>query len=114
VREKYCSLAEKVRLISQVNRAMLQVSLPTTQWTFSAANRQREPLQEYYRKFMHLRAHTPNITDEVVILTAVNSLCPSPCSSRLARKPTMTVAELHEVMEKYYRVDANFGMKSKA
>ena len=84
VREKYCSLAEKVRLISQVNRAMLQVSLPTTQWTFSAANRQREPLQEYYRKFMHLRAHTPNITDEVVILTAVNShaLAPAPQGSQ--------------------------------
>jgi len=63
---------------------------------------------------MHLRAHTLNITDEVVILTVVNSLRPSPCSSRLARKPTMTVAELHEVMEKYYRADANFGMKSKA
>jgi len=52
--------------------------------------------------------------DKVDILALVNVLRPGPFSSRLARKPATSVADLHKIMEKYYRVDANFRMKFKA
>ena len=43
---------------------------------FNCKQAKREPLQEYWRRFIHIQARTPNITDEVVILAAVNCLCP--------------------------------------
>lgn len=52
--------------------------------------------------------------DEADILTPVNVLCSRPFSSRLAKKPATSVTDLHKIMEKYYRVDANFRMKFKA
>lgn len=55
-----------------------------------------------------LEGSYPNITVEAVILAAVTGLRSGPSSSRLARKPATTIAELHEVMEKYCRADAHF------
>lgn len=81
---------------------------------FTCKQAEREPVQEYWRRFVHLRARTPGITDEAVILAAVNGLRPGPCSSRLAKKPAKTIAELHEVMEKYSRVDIDFRSKTEA
>jgi len=75
---------------------------------FSCKQAKRERLQEYWQRFFHLRTRTSNITDEAVILAAVNSLWPGPCSSRLARKPAKTIAELHKVMEKYGIADTYF------
>lgn len=81
---------------------------------FRCKQGEREPLQDYSWRFIRLRAHTPNITDETIILGVVNNLKSGPCSSRLARKPATTVAELHELMEMYCRVDADFRMKTEA
>lgn len=81
---------------------------------FNCKQGEREPLQEYRRRFIHPRARTPNITNEAVILAIINGLRSRPRSSRLARKLATTVSELHEVMEKYCRADANFRMNSEA
>jgi hypothetical protein len=72
---------------------------------FACTQADREPLRDFWRRFVQLKARTPNITDDTVILAAVNGVRPRPCSSRRARKPPKTIAELHEVMEKYIRSD---------
>jgi hypothetical protein len=72
---------------------------------FTCTQTDREPLRDFWRRFVQLRARTPNITDDIVILTVVNGVRPRPCSSGLARKPPKTIAELHEVIEKYIRLD---------
>lgn len=72
---------------------------------FACTQVEREPLQDFWKRFLHLRARTLGITNEVVILAAANGLRLGLCSSRLARKPPKTIAELHEVMKKYSRVD---------
>jgi hypothetical protein len=63
---------------------------------------------------VQLKARTPDITYDTVILIAINRVRSGPCSSRLARKPPKTIAELHEVMEKYIRSDTVFHSKTKA
>jgi len=63
---------------------------------------------------VQLKARTPNITNDIVILTAVNGVRLGPCSLRLARKPPKTITELHELMEKYIRSDIVFRSKIEA
>jgi hypothetical protein len=72
---------------------------------FNCTQQEREPLKEFWRRFVQLRAKTPDITDDSVIIAATNGVRPGPCASRLARKPPRDTAELHEVMDKYIRSD---------
>ena len=81
---------------------------------FTCTQAEREPLQDFWRRFVQLRARTPNITDGVVILAAVNGVRTGPCSLRLTRKPPKTIVELHEVMDKYIRSDTIFRSKTEA
>jgi hypothetical protein len=81
---------------------------------FTCTQSEREPLRDFWRRFVQLRVRTLDITDDAVILAAVNRVRPRPCSSRLARKPPKTIAELHEVMEKYSRADIVFCTKTEA
>ena len=75
---------------------------------FTCTQSEREPVRDFWRRFVQLRARTPDITDDVVILAAVNGVRPGPCSLRLTRKPPKNIVELHEVMEKYGRADTVF------
>ena len=81
---------------------------------FTYTQAKKEPLRDFWRRFIQLRARTANIIDDVVILAAVNGVRPGPCSSRLARKPPKTIVELHEVMDKYIRSDIVFRSKTEA
>jgi hypothetical protein len=81
---------------------------------FLCTQSERESLRDFWRRFIQLRARTPDLTDDAVILAAVNGVRPGPCSSRLARKPPKTITELHKVMEKYIRSDTVVHSKTKA
>ena len=81
---------------------------------FNCKQEEREPLQDYWRRFIQIRARTPGISDEAVILAAVSGLRPGPCSSKFARKPANSIEELHETMERYCRADMDFRAKSDA
>jgi hypothetical protein len=72
---------------------------------FTCMQAEHEPLRDFWRRFVQLHARTPEITDDLVILATTNGVRSGPCSSRLARKPSKTIVELHEVMEKYIRSD---------
>jgi hypothetical protein len=45
---------------------------------FSCKQGESDPLQEYWQRFIQLRARTPNITDKEVIFVIVNGLCSRP------------------------------------
>ena len=79
---------------------------------FTYTQSKREPLRDFWQRFVKLRVRTPDITNDAVILAAINRVRLGPCSSRLARKSTKTIAELHEVMEKYSRADTVFRSKT--
>jgi hypothetical protein len=81
---------------------------------FTCTQSEREPLRDFWLRFVQLRARTPDITDDAATLAAVNKVRLGPCSSRLSRKPPKTIADLHEVMEKYSRADTIFRTKTKA
>lgn len=59
---------------------------------FNYKQGEREPLQEYWLRFIQLRACTPNIIDKVVILATVNGQLSRHYSSRLTRKLATIVA----------------------
>ena len=81
---------------------------------FTYTQSKREPLRDFWQRFVKLRVRTPDITNDAVILAAINRVRPGPCSSRIARKTPKTIVELHEVMEKYSRADTIFRTKTKA
>jgi hypothetical protein len=41
---------------------------------FSCKKKDKEPLQNYFRRFIHLRAQAPNVLDVVAINTAIVGL----------------------------------------
>ena len=75
---------------------------------FTCTQSEREPLQDFWRRFAQLRARTLGITNVAVILATINGLMLGLCPSRLATKPPKTITELHEVMEKYDRANTVF------
>ena len=74
---------------------------------FSCKQQQREPLKEYYHRLLHLRARAPNITDEVVIETAIRGLRIGAFASHLAREKPATLEGLYEEFEKYCKSDSD-------
>lgn len=78
----------------------------------SCVQGEKEPLQDYWQRFVQARARTLGITNEAVILALVNGLRPGPCSSKLSRKPAKTIAELHNIVDKYARADTDYRAKT--
>jgi hypothetical protein len=81
---------------------------------FICIQAERQPLRDFWRRFVQLRAKTPDIIDDSVIIVATNGVRPGPCAYRLTRKPPKHIAELHKVMEKYIRLDTVHRSKTEA
>jgi hypothetical protein len=70
----------------------------------------KEPLQNYFRRFVHLRAQAPNVLDAVAINTAIVGLRAGQFRSHLMRERPKTIQRLYEEFEKYCRSDNDFRM----
>jgi hypothetical protein len=81
---------------------------------FTCIQAECQPLRDFWRWFVQLRAKTPDITDDSVMIVATNGVRPGPCAYRLARKPPKHIAELHKVMEKYIISDTVHHSKTEA
>ena len=81
---------------------------------FTCTQAEREPLWDFWRKFVQLRARTPNIIDDAVILEAINGVRLGPCSSMLMQNPPKTIAELHEAKDMYIGSDTILCSKTMA
>jgi hypothetical protein len=77
---------------------------------FSCKQKDKEPLQNYFKRFVHLRAQAPNVLDTVAINTAIVGLRASQFRSHLMRERPRTIQCLYEEFEKYCRSDNDFRM----
>jgi hypothetical protein len=72
---------------------------------FSCKQKDKEPLQNYFRRFVHLRAQEPNVLDAVAINAAIMGLRAGQFRSHLMRERPKTIQRLYEEFEKYCRSD---------
>jgi hypothetical protein len=62
----------------------------------SCAQREKETLPNFYRRFMQLKAQAPEVSDKRVIAQAIKALRAGPLHSHLIREQPKTVPELYE------------------
>jgi hypothetical protein len=77
---------------------------------FSCKQKDKEPLQNYFRRFVHLRAQAPIVLDVIAINTAIVGLRAGQFRSHLMRERPKTIQRLYEEFEKYCRSDNDFRM----
>jgi hypothetical protein len=77
---------------------------------FSCKQKDKEPLQNYFRRFVHLRAQVPNVLDAVAINAAIVGLRAGQFRLHLMRERPKTIRRLYEEFEKYCRSDNDFRM----
>jgi hypothetical protein len=77
---------------------------------FSYKQKGKEPLQKYFRRFVHLRAQASNVLDVVAINAAIVGLRAGQFRSHLMRERPKSIEHLYEEFEKYYRSDNDFRM----
>jgi len=75
---------------------------------FNCKQQIKEPLSQYFKRFIQIKAQIPNIPDEVVIIAAIKGLRVGQCASHLAREKPSTVTELYEVIQKYCKSDDDY------
>jgi hypothetical protein len=59
------------------------------------AQKQRETLSNFYRRFLQLKAQAPEVSDDQVIAQAINALRTGPLRSHQVKKQPKTVLELY-------------------
>jgi hypothetical protein len=77
---------------------------------FSCKKKDKKPLQNYFRRFVHLRDQAPNVLDAVAINAAIVGLRAGQFCSHLMRGRPRTIQRLYEEFEKYCRSDNDFRM----
>jgi hypothetical protein len=77
---------------------------------FLCKQKDKEPLQNYFRRFVHLRAQAPNVLDAVTINAAIVGLRAGQFRLHLMHERPKTIHRLYEKFEKYCRSDNDFRM----
>jgi hypothetical protein len=67
----------------------------------SCAQREKETLPNFYRRFLQLKAQAPEVSDEQVITQAIKALRTGPLHSHLVRERPKIVPELYEQFTKF-------------
>src|SRR6185503_8638056 len=67
----------------------------------------REPLPEYFRRFVQKKAQTPNFSEKDAIAKFIEGLLPSQLASHLDREPPKSLSELYAEVEKYTKSEAD-------
>jgi hypothetical protein len=67
-----------------------------TQDFISCAQREKETLLNFYRRFLQLKAQAPNVSDDQAITQSIKALCMGPLHSHLVRERYKIVPELYE------------------
>ena len=65
-------------------------------------------LQAYYTRFLHVKAHTSNVSDSEAIRAAIKGLRTGLLATKLAKKPPTSLQQMYEKFEKYCRSKADY------
>jgi hypothetical protein len=64
------------------------------------AQREKETLPNFYRRFLQLKAQSPEVSDDQVIVQSIKTLRVGPLHSHLVRERPKTMPELYEQFTK--------------
>jgi hypothetical protein len=78
-----------------------QAELDSEEDFLSCTQREKETLPNFYRRFLQMKAHAPEVSDDQVIAQAIKALRAGPLHSHLVRKRPKTVPELYEQFAKF-------------
>jgi hypothetical protein len=78
-----------------------QAELDTEEDFLSCIQKEREPLPDFYRRFLQLKAQAPEVSDEQVIAQAIKALRAGPLHNHLVRECPKTVPELYDQFAKF-------------
>jgi hypothetical protein len=67
----------------------------------SCVQKEREPLPEFYRRFLQLKAQAPKVSNEKIIAQAIKALRVGPLHSHLVRERPKTMLELYDQFAKF-------------
>src|SRR6185503_16375808 len=74
---------------------------------FKCPQHDREPLYDYFRRFVQKKAQIPNFPEKDAIEKCIEGLLPGQLASHLIREPPRTLEELYSKAEKYAKSDAD-------
>jgi methionyl-tRNA formyltransferase len=72
---------------------------------YNCKQKDREPLQNFVRRFMQQRSQISEADDKTKIKALIKGLTPGPIASHLTRKKPKTVEELFHELEEYILSD---------
>jgi hypothetical protein len=78
-----------------------QAELDSEEDFLSCTQREKETLPNFYQRFLQMKAHAPEVSDDQVIAQAIKALRAGPLHSHLVRKRSKTVPELYEQFAKF-------------
>jgi hypothetical protein len=90
-----------------------QAELDTEEDFLSCAQREKETLHNFYRRFLQLKAQAPEASDDQVIAQAIKALRVGPLHSHLVRERHKTVPELYEQFTKFSKSEVQYFRKLK-
>lgn len=79
---------------------------PNTIKNFQCLQGDKEPLYDYFRRFVQKKALIPNFPEKDAIAKCIAPLLPGQLASHLSREPPRTLSVLYAEVEKYARSDA--------
>jgi hypothetical protein len=83
------------------------VELDTEEDFLSCAQREKEILPNFYRRFLQLKTQAPEVSDDLVITQAIKALRAGPLHSHLVRERLGTMLDLYEQFAKLSKSDVH-------
>ena len=74
---------------------------------FKFPQHDREPLYDYFQRFVQKKTQIPNFPEKDAIEKCIEGLLPGQLASRLTREPPRTPEELYTEAEKYAKSDTD-------
>jgi hypothetical protein len=87
------------------------VELDAEEDFLSCVQKEREPLPDFYRRFLQLKAQAPEVSDEQVIAEAIKALRVGPLHNHLVREQPKTMLELYDRFAKFSKSEIRHFLK---
>jgi hypothetical protein len=75
---------------------------------FNCKQHPKEPLSQYYKRFIQIKSQITNIPAEVVTIAAIKRLRAGQCVAHLTREKPTSLAQLYEKIQKYCKSDEDY------
>jgi hypothetical protein len=83
----------------------LQSERDTEEDFLSCIQKEREPLPKFYQRFLQLKAHAPEVSDEQVIAQAIKALRAGTLHNHMVREQPKIVPKLYDQFAKFSKLE---------